>query len=214
MNRIYNIPGEYLVEKGLPIEFLNQKIKDEKCKEIFTEQVDSIIWKYQLVNDEDLSLPGTLTVKKGICIFEVDLKEEVNPELLTEIIASFIPRRMVIAFWLDKRLALSSYIPGEYGLTPTLQATDFYDTDVTKEVRILDFDEDSHKDYTVIQRRILNAIRERKKEALIEEAFNKVKIKKKKVTELKDFDLLFSSENLDKIREDAEYVEEQLRVIF
>ncbi len=214
MGHAYNIPETYRVEKGLPVDFLGEKIKNEKCKDIFEMQVESLVWKYHLVNDEALGEPGFLTSKKGICVFEVQLKEEVDPELMTEIIASFIPRRMILAFFAGKRMALSSYIPGDYGLPPTLQTCQFTKIEENSTIEILDFDKDLHKDYSVIQRRVLSSIREKKKEILIEQAFEKIKFKKKERNKnaLDEFDILFSQANLDKIREDAEFVEEQLRV--
>lgn len=214
MSHTYNIPENYKVEKGLPIDFLGEKIKDEKCKDIFIMQVENLVWKYHLVNDDAFEQPGPLTGKKGVCIFEVQLKEEVDPELMTEIIASFIPRRMILAFFAEKNYALASFIPGEYGLPPSVQTTKYMKYDENDPIEILDSTEDAHKEYQVIQRRIQGTIRERKREALIEQAFEKVKFRRKEKNKntLDEFDILFSQANLDKIREDAEYVEEQLRV--
>lgn len=205
----YNVPRQYLVDKGLPIEFLGQKIKDEKCREIFDEEVKSILWSYQIVDDEMLHVGGNLTSKKGISVFEIELHHEIPAELMMEIIASFIPRRMVISFICRNEYALSAYIPGEYGLLPRLQASDYIPLDTTQQIKILDFEQDENKDYQEIHRRILRDIREQKRIAMVEKAFSNIQKEKKKQDD--SFDFLFSQENLDKIREDAEFVEEQLR---
>lgn len=212
MSRSYNIPASFMVEKGLPIEFLNQKIKNDKCREIFDSVVKSITWKYQIVNDDVLSIPGALTGKRGISVFEVLLKTEADPELLTEIIAGFIPRRMVLIFISEDMMAISSYVPDEHGLEPRLQNTCFYEYSVNAQIDIYNIREDLHKDYKVIQRRILGELKEKKKEMLIDKTF--AQVSKTKKNRLDDFDILFSQANLDKIREDAEFVEEQLKVLF
>lgn len=205
----YNVPSQYKVDKGLPIEFLGQKIKDEKCKEIFEEEVQSLQWCFQIVDDEILQTGGSLTGKKGISVFEVQLRHEISAELMTEIIAGMIPRRMLLCFICKDRMALSAYIPGEYGLTPRLQVSDYESLDTTHSINIWDAKEDSKKDYQEIHRRMLRQIREQKRVSMIEQAFTKIQKEKKKVKD--EFDFLFSQENLDKIREDAEFVEEQLR---
>lgn len=214
MSRTYNIPADYRVDKGIPVEFLSQKIKDEKCKSIFENQVEAITWKFHLINDDDKNTPGSITSKKGICVFEVKLMEEVEPELMAEIIAGFLPRRMILCFVVENKMALVSYIPGEYGLPPSLQASKYINQNDSDVINILDPEKDLHKDYKTIQRRIISTIYEKKKELLINQAFEKVKLKKRIASKntLDEFDILFSQANLDKIREDAEYVEEQLRV--
>lgn len=40
----YNIPKQYRVDKGMPLEALYPRMKDSKCREIFETEIVSMEW--------------------------------------------------------------------------------------------------------------------------------------------------------------------------
>ena len=76
-------------------------------------------------------------------------------------------------------------------------------------IEILDFEQDANKSVEEIHNRIMSEIRQQKKEIMIEKAFAGMH---KSVQQEPDLEYEFSEENLEKIREDANFVQEQLRV--
>ena len=44
----YNIPKQYRVDKGMPLEALYPRMKDSKCREIFETEIVSMEWCYHI----------------------------------------------------------------------------------------------------------------------------------------------------------------------
>ena len=79
----YNIPKQYKVDKGMPLNILFQRIDNAKCREIFETDVGSITWSYQITDEDGISDANALIRQKGISVFEVVLKNKISAELLT-----------------------------------------------------------------------------------------------------------------------------------
>ena len=48
----YNIPKQYRVDKGMPLEALYPRMKDSKCREIFETEIVSMEWCYHITEGE------------------------------------------------------------------------------------------------------------------------------------------------------------------
>ena len=190
----YNIPKQYRVDKGMPLEALYPRMKDSKCREIFETEIVSMEW---------------LLRKKGISVFEVITRQKISPELMTEVFADLIRKRFVIVYLCEQEIAMATFVPGENEEEGKICATDFYSYDMSHMIEILDFEQDANKSVEEIHNRIMSEIRQQKKEIMIEKAFAGMH---KSVQQEPDLEYEFSEENLEKIREDANFVQEQLRV--
>lgn len=206
----YNIPKQYRVERGMPVELLNQRIDNQKCRQIFDTEIASMTWCYQITDDNGSSDVNTLMRAKGISVFEVVTRHKVSPELMTEVFANLIPKRFIIMYICDGELSIGTYIPPQKGMAPKLCVTDFYPYDASRMIDVLDFEQDFDKTTEQIQARFLATVRQQKRIIMIEKAFESMKKETRKQEQ--DLSFEFSAENLDKIREDADYVQEQLRV--
>lgn len=206
----YNIPKQYRVEKGMPLEALASRIENTKCKEIFETEVESVEWVFHVTNDSYAPNMYTLLKQKGISVFEVLMRHKVSTELLTELFAGLLQKRCVIAYICEGELAMATFVPSGTPGKGRMCSTDFYPFDASRMIEILDFAQDCDKSVEEIHGRILAMIRQQKRMIMIEKAFESLRESKMKSNEIISFD--FSQENLNKIREDAAYVQEQLRV--
>lgn len=205
----YNVPKQYKIDKGMPLEALFGKIEDVKCRRIFETVVESVVWKYHLVNKEGVSNAADLVKERGLSVFEVSLKEEVPPDLLTEIFAGLLQRPIVMVYLCDGELSMGTFIPMGRGITGRMCSTDFYPYDAERMIEILDFELDFEKNVDQIHKRIFATLRQQRRIIMIEKAYEGLN----KDTEGESLSFEFSLENLDKIREDADFVQSQLRVV-
>ena len=157
-----------------------------------------------------VSVSTTLLLRKnGISVFEVITRQKISPELMTEVFADLIRKRFVIVYLCEQEIAMATFVPGENEEEGKICATDFYSYDMSHMIEILDFEQDANKSVEEIHNRIMSVIRQQKKEIMIEKAFAGMH---KSVQQEPDLEYEFSEENLEKIREDANFVQEQLRV--
>lgn len=206
----YNIPKQYKVDRGMPVELLNQRIENQKCRQIFDTEISSMTWCYQITDDGGSSDATTLMRAQGISVFEVVTRHKVSSELMTEVFAGLIPKRMLIMYICDGELATAIYIPKQQGKAARVCATDFYPYDTERMIDVLDFEHDFDKTTEQLQLRLLATVRQQKKIIMIEKAFESMK--KEVHEQTQDLNFEFSEQNLDRIREEADYVQEQLRV--
>lgn len=208
----YNIPKRYKVDKGMPLEALSQKIDNEKCKLIFETEIESITWCYQIIDDNDEVMgPGMLIRHKGISVFEVKMNHKASPELMTEMITSLIPKRSVITYICDGEMAIAAFAPAENGYGSKLCVTDFYPYDFTRLIELMNYEYDCDKKIEQIHKRMLSMVRQQKRIIMVEKAFENLERVKAPVQEEEDF--LFDEASLNQIREDADFVQEQLHVM-
>ncbi len=205
----YNIPKQYKVDKGMPLSILFQRIDNAKCREIFSTEVESVVWNYQITDEEGITDVNTLMRQKGISVFEVILRHKISTELLTEILAGLIQKPMVLVYLCEEELAMGTYLPSTKGNSGRTVSTDFFPYDSSRMIEILDFEQDCDKTAEQIHKRIYMTLRQQKKVIMIEKAFQN--LKHEKMTKV-DLAYEFSMENLQRIREDAEYCESHLRV--
>ena len=125
------------------------------------------------------------------------------------IAASQERKRFVIVYLCEQEIAMATFVPGENEEEGKICATDFYSYDMSHMIEILDFEQDANKSVEEIHNRIMSEIRQQKKEIMIEKAFAGMH---KSVQQEPDLEYEFNEENLEKIREDANFVQEQLRV--
>lgn len=206
----YNIPKKYRVDKGMPMEILSQRIGHDKCRQIFETEVESITWCFQIVDEDDATGVGQLIRHKGISVFEVKMKSRISTELMTEMFASLIPKRSIITYICNGELAMATYIPAEKNYAAKMCVTDYYAYDSERMIEILDYERDFDKKVEDIHKRIFAAVRQRKRIIMVEKAFETIQKDSKKVSD--ELEEAFRVENLDKIRQDAAFVQEQLRV--
>lgn len=207
----YNIPKQYRVDKGMPLEALSQRIANTKCRQIFETEIESITWCYQIVDEENLTDASALIRQNGVSVFEVQMKSKVSTELLTELLAGLIPKRTLITYICDNELAVATFVPAEKGFAAKICATDYYPFDITRMIEMIDFEKDCDKPVTEIYKRIFMTIRQQKRIIMIEKAFENMN-KSKPKPQQQQMDFEFAIENLAKIREDAKYVQNQLHV--
>lgn len=205
----YNIPKQYKVDKGMPLEAFSQRISNKKCREIFSAGVESLLWNYQIVEKDGITGADALIRQRGISIFEIVLKYKISTELLTELFADLLHRPMVLVYLCGDELAMGTYLPNAGGNGGRMVSTDFLSYDPSRMIEIFDFEQDYEKEPEQIHKRIYQQLRHQKKAIMIERAYEEMK--KEKRTEV-DFAYEFSVENLKKIREDAAYCEARLCV--
>lgn len=205
----YNIPKQYKVDKGMPLNVLFQRIDNPKCREIFEIGIEGIVWNYQITDEEGITDVNVLLRQKGISVFEVVLKQKISTELLTEILAGLIQKPMILVYLCEGELAMGTFLPSDRGNSGKTVSTDFFPYDTSRLIEVLDFEQDSGKTAEQIHKRIYATLRQQKKVIMIEKAFQSMK--QEKVPKV-DLAYEFSMENIARIREDAEYCESRLHV--
>lgn len=205
----YNIPRQYKVDKGMPLNMLFEKIDNLKCRRIFETEIESVEWSYHLVDKDGITNMAELVREKGLSVFEIRLKRKVSPDLLTEVFAGLIQRPMVMVYLCSGELSMGTFIPMGKGNAGRMCATDFYPYDADRMIELLDFDTDCNKSTDQIHRRIYATLRQQKRVIMIEKAFERLSMENER--EALSFE--FSLENLDRIRADADFVQSQLRVV-
>ncbi len=205
----YNIPKQYKVDKGMPLNTLFDKIDNEKCRRIFGAEIESVEWSYHIVSKNGITNMAELVRENGLSLFEVKLKRKVAPELLTEVLAGLIKKPAVIVYLCARELAMGVYLPpGENG-TGKMCSTDFYQYDPERMINIIDYEADRDKSPEQIGTRIFALIRNQRRMIMIEKAYER--LNRDSTDEMLTFE--FSIENLDKIRADAEFVQSQLMIV-
>lgn len=205
----YNIPRQYKVDKGMPLNMLFEKIDNLKCRRIFETEIESVEWSYHLVDKDGIANMAELVREKGLSVFEIRLKRKISPDLLTEVFAGLIQRPMVMVYLCGGELSMGTFIPMGKGNSGRMCATDFYPYDADRMIELLDFDTDCNKSTEQIHRRIYATLRQQKRVIMIEKAFERLSRDNEKET----LSFEFSFENLDRIRADADFVQSQLRVV-
>lgn len=205
----YNIPKQYKVDKGMPLEPMFQKIDSLKCRRVFECEVESVEWSYQIVDRKGITNIAELLREKGLSVFEICLKRKVAPDLLTEVFAGLLQRPMVLVYLCGGELSMGTFIPGAKGTAGKMCSTDFYPYDADRMIDLLDFSEDSDKTADQIHKRIFATLRQQKRMIMIEKAYERLS----KDNEKENFAFEFSLENLDRIRADADFVQSQLKVV-
>lgn len=62
----YNIPKQYKVDKGMPLEALFQKIDNLKCRRIFEAEIESVEWIYHMVDKAGVKDMRELVREQGL----------------------------------------------------------------------------------------------------------------------------------------------------
>ncbi len=205
----YNIPKQYKVDKGMPLEPLLGKIENPKCRRIIEAGVESVKWCYHIVDKKGIVNVAELVRENGLSVLEVSLRRQICPELLTEVFAGLFQRPIVLAYLCAGELSLGTFFPTENAAVGRMCSTDFYPCDTERMIDILDYERDYNKSVVQTHERILATIRQQKRIIMIEKAYEQINSKVE--NDIPDFE--FSIENLDKIREDSEFVQAQLRVV-
>ena len=205
----YNIPKQYKVDKGMPLEVLFQRIDNLKCRRIFESGIESAEWSYHLVDKEGIANRTELVKERGVSLFEVKLRRKISPDLLTEVFAGLLQRPMVLAYLCDDELSMGTFLPVGKGTAGKMCSTDFYPYDADRMIELLDYEMDFDKSVDQIHRRIFATLRQQKRIIMIEKAFERLN----KDNERDTFAFEFSLENLDRIRADADFVQSQLKVV-
>lgn len=203
----YNIPKQYKVDKGMPLDALFQKIDNLKCRRVFEAEIESVEWSYHLVDKDGVKDMKELVREQGLSVFEVNLRRKISPDLLTDVFAGVLQRPIVMVYLCDGELSMGTYI--STGRTTRTCSTDFYPYDVDRMIEVLDFDLDYDKTTQQIHKRIYATLCQQKRMIMIEKAFERLS----KENEGDSFAFEFSLENLDRIRADADFVQSQLRVV-
>ncbi len=203
----YNIPKQYKVDKGMPLDALFQKIDNLKCRRIFEAGIESVEWSYHLVDKEGVKDMKSLVREQGLSVFEVNLKRKIDPDLLTDVFANLLQRPVLMVYLCDGELSMGTYIP--VGKSSRTCSTDFYPYDADRLIELIDYDADAGKTTQQIHRRIYAMIFQQKRMIMIEKAFECLN----RDSERESFAYEFSLENLDRIRADADFVQSQLRVV-
>lgn len=207
----YNIPKKYKVDKGMPLEALSRLIDNEKCKKIFETEIEGITWCYQIIDDgEENVTPAMLIRQRGISVFEIVMKHKVSTELMTEMFTSLLPKRSMITYICEGELAMAVYIPAENGYAAKMCVTDYYPFDSQKIIEVMNYEYDADKTVDQIHKRMLAAVRQQKRVIMVEKAFES--LEQRNPEKRSDLEYIFDEEALNKIREDAEFVQEQLHV--
>ena len=205
----YNIPKQYKVDKGMPLDVLFQKIDNLKCRRIFEAEIASVEWSYHLVDKKGIKDMMELVRERGLSIFEVNLKRAISPDLLTEVFAGLLQRPMVMVYLCGKELAMGTFIPAGKGTAGKMCSTDFYPYDVDRMIELLDYEMDQDKSTDQIHKRIYATLRQQRRIIMIEKAFERLN----RDNERESFAYEFSFENLERIRADADFVQSQLKVV-
>lgn len=205
----YNIPKQYKVDKGMPLDALFPKIDNLKCRRVFECEIESVELSYHIVDKDGITSMAELLREKGMSVFEVCLKRKISPDLLTEIFAGLLQRPMVLVYLCNGELSMGAYIPAGGSINGKMCSTDFYPYDANRMIEMLDFEEDSDKGVEQIHRRIFETLRQQKRMIMIEKAYERLS----KDNEKESWAFEFSLENLDRIRADAAFVQSQLKVV-
>lgn len=205
----YNIPKQYKIDKGMPLDALFQKIDNLKCRRVFECEVESVEWSYHLVDKDGITSIAELLREKGLSVFEICLKRKISPDLLTEIFAKLLQRPMILVYLCDGELSMGTFMPIGEGPAGRMCATDFYPYDADRMIELLDFEIDYNKTTEQIHKRIFAMIRQQKRMIMIEKAYESLS----KDTERESLAFEFSIENLERIRADAAFVQSQLKVV-
>ena len=205
----YNIPKQYKVDKGMPLDTLFDKIENEKCHLIFNAEIESVEWSYHIVSKIGITNMAELVREAGLSLFEIKLRRKVAPELLTEVLAGLIKKPSIMVYLCAKELAMGIYLPSGQTGAGRMSSTDFYQYDPERMINIIDYEADRDKSPEQIGMRILAMIRNQRRTIMIEKAYDR--LSRDSENEMLSFE--FSFENLDKIRADAEFVQAQLRIV-
>ena len=205
----YNIPKQYKVDKGMPLEALFQKIDNLKCRRIFEAEIECVEWSYHLVDKEGVKDMKELIREPGLSVFEVNLKRKLSPDLLTEVFVGLFQRPIVMVYLCAGELAIGTYMPEGKGAVGRMCTTDFYAYDPNRMIELLDYNTDYGRPTQQIHRRIYATLREQKRIIMIEKAFERLNRDHESVS----LDFEFSLENLDRIRADEDFVQSQLMVV-
>lgn len=203
----YNIPKQYKVDKGMPLDTLFEKIENAKCRRVFETEVVSVEWSYHLVSKEGITNIAELVREKGLSIFEIKLKRKIAPDLLTEVFAGLIRKPMVMIYLCSGELSMGIFLPASGRNAGHMCATDFYPYDAERMINLMDYELDRDKSAEQIGMRIFSVVRSQKRAIMIEKAYER--LSRESENEMLSFE--FSLENLDKIRADADFVQAQLR---
>ena len=203
----YNIPKQYKVDKGMPLDALFQKIDNLKCRRIFETEIESVEWSYHLVDKEGIKDMRELVREQGLSVFEVNLKRKIDPDLLTDVFSGLLQRPILMVYLCNGELSMGTYIP--IGKSSRTCSTDFYPYDADRLIEVMDYDADSGKTTQQIHKRIYAMLFHQKRMIMIEKAFEQLN----KDNEKESFAFEFSLENLDRIRADADFVQSQLKVV-
>lgn len=205
----YNIPKQYKIDKGMPLDALFQKIDNLKCRRIFECEIESVEWSYHLVDKQGVTGMAELLREKGLSVFEVCLKRKIAPDLLTEVFAGLLQRPMVLVYLCEGELSMGTFLPVGKGTAGKMCSTDFYPYDADRMIELLDYSVDNGRGVDQIHKRIFATLRQEKRMIMIEKAFERLN----KDNERETFAFEFSIENLDRIRADADFVQSQLKVV-
>jgi len=106
-----NIPASCEVDntifKKLFYENANMNSSD---KEIFTNHIDKIVWKYSF-KEENLNIKGYKTDEldyEEIAVIEVSLNNDKKHKRITEIIQNTIPYPLILVFVIEDRILLNT----------------------------------------------------------------------------------------------------------
>ena len=203
----YNIPKQYKVDKGMPLDLLFQKIDNLKCRRVFESEIESVEWSYHLVDKEGIKDMKELVREQGLSVFEVNLKRKIDPDLLTDVFSGVLQRPILMVYLCNGELSMGTYI--SVGKSSRTCSTDFYPYDADRLIEVMDYDADSGKTTQQIHKRIYAMLFQQKRMIMIEKAFEQLN----KDNERESFAFEFSLENLDRIRADADFVQSQLKVV-
>ncbi len=204
----YNIPKQYKVDKGMPLDVLFGRISNVKCRKVFEAEIESVEWSYNIIDRDDVTSVSDLVREKGLAVFEIKLRRDLPPDLLTEVFAGLIQKPFVAVYLCNGELSLGTWLPTGKGNTGKMCSTDFYPYDEDRMIELIDFRADNKKTAAQIHRRIYATIGMQKRAIMIEKAYARLDAENK--NEMFSFE--FSLENLDRIRADAKFVESQLKV--
>ena len=203
----YNIPKQYKVDKGMPLDVLFQKIDNLKCRRVFESEIESVEWSYHLVDKEGIKDMKELVREQGLSVFEVNLKRKIDPDLLTDVFSGVLQRPILMVYLCNGELSMGTYI--SVGKSSRTCSTDFYPYDADRMIEVMDYDADTGKTTQQIHKRIYAMLFQQKRMIMIEKAFESLN----RESERESFAFEFSLENLDRIRADADFVQSQLKVV-
>ncbi len=146
----YNIPKQYKVDKGMPLDALFQKIDNLKCRRVFEAGVVSVEWSYHLVDKKGIRDMMELVRERGLSIFEVNLKQKISPDLLTDVFAGLLQRPMVMVYLCGGELSMGTFFPTGKGAVGRMCSTDFYPYDADRMIELLDYETDYDKFHTTL----------------------------------------------------------------
>ncbi len=203
----YNIPKQYKTNIKVPIATLLQNLDNAKCYKVFEAAIDNITWKYHIVDKKGITNVSELIKERGFSVFEVSLRKKIAPDLLTDIFSQFLQRPLVLVYLYGEELSMGAYIPMGKGTSGRKCTTDFYEYNPNKMIEILDFSTDVNKNTDQIHKRIYGTIKHKKRTIMLDNAYR---------TLFEDSNNnnfhRYGLGNMDKIKRDAEFIREQLRL--